>query len=742
LVVAVAGYVFVSYSRRDTAYVGRLISSFEQAGILVWHDTADVRYGDPWEREVEQAVDGAAAMVVVMSPSAEASPHVADELHRMRKRGLPVLPILLEGGPFFALDRLLWFDARVGALPDEAFLVQLRELTHPSAAGARQLIVGDPPGRAVAWQDRPELLHELVRLAGGESMSVVSAVAGHRGVGKTQLAAAYTRLRIAQGWPVVVWAVAETRASLTTALDELATLSGIRTPGMEPEQAARAALRWLRVHPGPCLLVYDNAVDPDLISEWTPTIGAVHTVVTTTRRNLDTLGEMIDVALFTRDEAIAYLHRRTGLDDDAGAADIGEQLGRLPLALAQAAALIGANRRYRDYSRYREALDRADTAALLPRSQGDPYPHGLAEAILLSLDDLAHTDPDGRARRLLDQLAVLAPTGVDTVLLEHLITGADVEATVAALAGRSLTVPARDKDRIVVHRLVQRVVRERRQKDGSLDTLITATADAIAIASDQIGDNWATRTLIAEYATHLETLNSLTIDAATREHLLKPREWQVYRLGEVHNVTAAIALGTVLLADLEDLLGPDHADTLNARSNLAEDYRKSGLFDEAIVLAEQALADRRRVLGPDHPHTLHSLDNLANVCQAVGRIEDAIKLHEQTLRVRERILGAKHPDTLVSRNNLANGYRAIGRLSEAITLHEQALTEQERILGGDHPDTLTSRNSLAVAYQAVGRPDAAITFASTRSLTGRGFLARTTRIRWTAATTSPSPIKP
>src|SRR5690349_17952177 len=65
------------------------------------------------------------------------------------------------------------------------------------------------------------------------------------------------------GWPVIVWANAGSEQGIIGALDELAAEAGLRKPGDDPTDAARAGLRWLSRHAGPCLLVYDNAVDPD-----------------------------------------------------------------------------------------------------------------------------------------------------------------------------------------------------------------------------------------------------------------------------------------------------------------------------------------------------------------------------------------------------------------------------------------------------------------------------------------------
>jgi tetratricopeptide (TPR) repeat protein len=724
----VAGFVFFSYSRRDSTYVTRLIDHVERAGIEVWRDTEQVQFGDRWERVIEDRIDACAVLVVVMSPAAGGSEHVDNELRRARRRGKPIVPVLLAGEPFFAMDSVHHFDARDGALPDARFLRRLADLidapgapavpvsSPDRAATGRQFVVGDPPGQAVAWQDRPDLLQELVRLAGGGGTAVVCALAGQRGVGKTQLAAAYARLRIQHGWPVIVWAVAETEAGIVAALDDLAGAVGVREPGADPQQAARAGLRWLRGQPGPCLLVYDNAVDADLIRDWTPPVGPVQTVVTTTHRELDNLGDLVDVALFTPAEAVDYLHRRTRLDDPAGAAELAEHLGRLPLALAQAGAVIGPGRRYPSYRKYLHALHRTPTTALLPRSPGDPYPHGLAEAVLLSLDDLAAADPAGYAGRLLDRLAVLAPTGADPTLLHHLVhpgppeddEPVEVDELLAVLAGRSLTVPSEEADRTVVHRLVQRVVRERCQHTGTLDDVITAAATAVQAAAEQIGAGWATRALIGEYAAHAAILTTYPAEEATRRRLLTVRLWMLHWLRGVHNYTTAIAVGSALLADCEDTLGPENDVTMTTRTNLAQAYHEEGRLDQAIELHSRNLSGRELMLGTDHPQTLTSRHNLAYAYQAMGRLEEAIALDTRTLADRERVLGPDHQDTLASRLNLASAHEMAGRLNEAIELYTRILADYERVLGPDHPDTLTSRNNLAGAYQAVGRLDEAI----------------------------------
>ncbi|MFC5645609.1 tetratricopeptide repeat protein, partial [Kitasatospora cinereorecta] len=50
-------------------------------------------------------------------------------------------------------------------------------------------------------------------------------------------------------------------------------------------------------------------------------------------------------------------------------------------------------------------------------------------------------------------------------------------------------------------------------------------------------------------------------------------------------------------------LGPDHPDTLTARSNLAWWRGEAGDAAGAAAAYDQLLPDLERVLGPDHPDT-------------------------------------------------------------------------------------------------------------------------------------------
>ena len=75
------------------------------------------------------------------------------------------------------------------------------------------------------------------------------------------------------------------------------------------------------------------------------------------------------------------------------------------------------------------------------------------------------------------------------------------------------------------------------------------------------------------------------------------------RTGTWAGVAEAIPLFELTLAAREQVLGPDHSDTLTSRNNLANAYRDAGQISEAIPLIERMLAARERMLGADHPKT-------------------------------------------------------------------------------------------------------------------------------------------
>src|SRR5271155_2504115 len=77
-----------------------------------------------------------------------------------------------------------------------------------------QLVVGNIPREPPGFQPREGLLAELDR----PGADVVHVLTGASGAGKTQLAAAYARAKLAAGWRLVAWGNAGGNASLLAGL--------------------------------------------------------------------------------------------------------------------------------------------------------------------------------------------------------------------------------------------------------------------------------------------------------------------------------------------------------------------------------------------------------------------------------------------------------------------------------------------------------------------------------------------
>ena len=134
-----------------------------------------------------------------------------------------------------------WWSARCGSWPRPA---AAREAG--AGRGHVPVVAGDVPQEPAGFQ--PGLIcwrsWTRHRLAGG-GWRVVHAVTGMRGVGKTQLAAAYARARIDEEWRLVAWVNAETTAAVLGGLAESRRRSAsMKAPGTPRRRGGRCGAGW------------------------------------------------------------------------------------------------------------------------------------------------------------------------------------------------------------------------------------------------------------------------------------------------------------------------------------------------------------------------------------------------------------------------------------------------------------------------------------------------------------------
>lgn len=177
---------------------------------------------------------------------------------------------------------------------------------------------------------------------------------------------------------------------------------------------------------------------------------------------------------------------------------------------------------------------------------------------------------------------------------------------------------------------------------------------------------------------HMETLDSMANLAANfyyQERLKEAEELEVQ-----------------VLEKYESILGHDHHVTLQARTGLAITYNKQRRYKDTEDLTLPTMATQKTVFGQEHPNTLDSMHILAGIYYDTNRLDEAQDLAMQVLQTRIKVVGKEHPDTLASMYLLACIWRAYGRHGESLELITQCFDMRTRVLGADHPATRRSRN--------------------------------------------------
>ena len=552
-------------------------------------------------------------------------------------------------------------------------------------------------------------------------------VCGMRGVGKSQLAAAYARECEKAGWSLVAWMDASSREALVAGLAGLAVEMGIDDGKGDPDAAACRCVNRLNSGEGDRLIVFDNVEDFDDLTGLVPRSDGLRVLVTTTVASPgDSAGRLIAVGAFTRPQSVDFIVERTGLDDDAGAARLAEALGDLPVALAQAAATIKLNG-YDTLDEYLAELGEYRLDEVVDRLPGDNYPDLVHAALrmaytsalnrLATRQDEDDSDQDASTRQSvafvqLAALALLAPSGVPRPWLHRVGKNMPIaRQALGALISHSICTLSDDKRYVRIHGLQGRVLREDYKEEP----------DVFAVLKDAVVN--LLKGIDMDKADTGDVQRTDALDMADQLRAITEQQGQAhYSPYEAHidlsSVTVVVGetiscltnmgrpqIALTLTEAVEILVaipGRDDPSALATYNNLALAYMEAGDVSKAIDIFEALIPDLVGVLGRDHPDTLHTRGNLADAYREAESISKAIDMHETLLADRTRILGPDHPHTFNTRNNLAGAHLDAGDLQQAIDMYEALQTDQTRVLGSDHPRTLTAQNNLALAYQKAG----------------------------------------
>ncbi|MBL9136916.1 MAG: HEAT repeat domain-containing protein [Verrucomicrobiales bacterium] len=91
--------VFLSYSRVDGDFAEVVRARLGEGGCHCWLDRSEIQAGEAWCEEIDEAIRGASAVVLILTPSARASEFVNYEWAFALGAGVPLIPLMLQPTP-------------------------------------------------------------------------------------------------------------------------------------------------------------------------------------------------------------------------------------------------------------------------------------------------------------------------------------------------------------------------------------------------------------------------------------------------------------------------------------------------------------------------------------------------------------------------------------------------------------------------------------------------------------------
>ncbi|MFZ5450209.1 MAG: FxSxx-COOH system tetratricopeptide repeat protein [Thermodesulfobacteriota bacterium] len=716
---------FISYNKADKAWAEWIAWELEDKGHTCVLQAWDFRAGGNFIAEMDQALRVAQRTIAVFSPDYFSSQYCQDEwTAAFKKRTL--LPILvrqcnIEGllGPMIYVDLVGVQDT--DAARERLFVEIEQRRAKPSSAprfpGARaaQEAPRFPGALPPIWNllhrrnpnftGREQLLEDIRASLAGSGAAPLTALCGLGGVGKTQLALEYA-YRFALDYDLVWWVRAEDPLALA------GDYAGLAVPLALPEAAAAeqevqvTAVCQALGRRQKWLLIFDNAAEPQDLQGYVPQGGAGHVLITSRNPVWRGVAKPLDIKVWERPDAVAFLLQRTGQQDDAAAAELAAELGDLPLALEQAGAYMEesgcALAHYLDLfrTRRREILKRGQPS--------QDYPDTVATTWELSFQQVKAASP--AAVDLLNLCAFLAPDDIPKQLLEQ---GAEhlpeplaaavqdplaLDDALGVLRRYSLLEVAGDA--LAVHRLVQAVARDRLEDDARKQWAGVAVALVNAAFPYIELENWPwCARLLPQALAALEHAAGLNLVISEMGRLWNQAGFYLQIRAEFAG--ARVAFERALTID-EAAYGPEHPEVAIRVNNLGNVLQALGDLAGARAYYERALAIDEATYGPDHPEVAIRVNNLGSVLQALGDLAGAKSAHERALAIDEAAYGPHHPNVAIGVNNLGLVLRALGDLAGAKAYFEQALAIDEAAYGPEHPKVAIRVNNLGNVLQALG----------------------------------------
>jgi len=531
----------------------------------------------------------------------------------------------------------------------------------------------------------------------------------------------------------VLWVYAANETRFTQAYRDAADKVQLPGRGNPQVDVCKLVCEWLNdTEDVPWLTIIDNAdnaanflpAEDGIVSERTANLtgylpkkfnDSQHLLITTRNRDIgEYLGHgqaCLNIDPFSSEEAGLLLRAKVRTDHPSLPAEVDElveTLGRIPLAITQAAAFI--NRNKFSVAEYVDelAMGKESIMAHLSNDLLDPrrepgYPNSVFRTWKLSFDQIQADHP--RAAKALSLMAMLDGQKIpEDLIREGDDSQIDFRNAIGTLLGYSMISKEVGGKTCTIHPLVQLSVQYILEQSGQIAVF---TGQALQLIAEKFPTGKHENKVICEsLLPHAQAVlqHNIKQDATARSRLLYNVGWFELEQGRYEsayqNIQTAYQIGQLTFGDEDE-------ETIKSLALLASVLQYQGKYEAAEEMNRRVLAGREKMLGIKHPDTLNSVSNLALVLQDQGKYEAAEEMNRRALVGSEKMLGINHPGTLTSVNNLALVLRSQGKYEAAEEMNQRALLECEKMLGMEHPDTLSSVNNLAFVLRSQSKYEAA-----------------------------------
>jgi hypothetical protein len=634
---------------------------------------------------------------------------------------LQIVPIDKE-----AVEAKLSEVANTPRLPQEIDISVCLENASLKKAEIDILTIGKPSEFKV-WQlptvnpyfiPRPKLTDELKaklpqKKAGEESAKLLlTAATGMGGIGKTELARHFiTYKELSDHYQRRFWLTATTESQLRNEFMQLAIYLGLveAKKYIEDKELINLIHRWLSINPG-WLMILDNADDYNDIASWIPKEGGA-VLVTTREPTPGTMrpDQIIPVPLLEQEEAVTWLYQLSKRNKDslseqekAAAKQLVDDLGYLPLAIAQAAAYLReqshiyiAEYQTRFITLLSDPTLASQDESKSDKTQNDPDKKSrkvVASTWMLSLQAIeayvaSHNMPN-IAQELLSFCVYFAPKNIPLLLLDCLlrkfyqVESNLVSFTVDEYVGQLVRYSLLERSNIVslisIHRLLQQIIRDQLTKKDKNPYYLFKGLMALNYIYPHSKD------LMVEYALTRVLKSHL-------EEILKYLDNYLNQLNVLNNENAKQLVSNLQKIALLPLL-----------MFLTDAYGALGCAKEQKILLERALKIQEAYYGKEHVVVARTLVNLGNAYGDLGNVREKKILLKRALKIQEAHYGKEHVVVASTLNDLANAYGDLGNDREKKILLERALNIKEAHFGKEHVEIARTLGNLGNAYGALG----------------------------------------